>query len=230
MNLIRNYEISSDIKIEQLSDINKNKSLNFDYTFKILLIGDSNVGKSSLILKSVKNKFIEEFKSTIGFEFFYLRYKINNKNIQLQLWDTCGQERYHSLIKNIYKNSVLTIMVYSICDNNSFDNLEFWLKEIKIYSQPNIPVFLIGNKKDIENERIVKFKKGKQFFNDYNLQFFMETSAKIGFSSNELFKEVAMFLYLEYLNNKVRISRPIDDIKIKNQHKKYEKYRLKKCC
>ena len=228
MDLIRKYEIpEKDIKIEQIQNI---KETNFDYIFKILLIGDSNVGKSSLILKSVKNKFIEEFKSTIGFEFFYLRYKINNKNIQLQLWDTCGQERYHSLIKNIYKNSVLTIMVYSICDNNSFDNLEFWLKEIKIYSQPNIPVFLIGNKKDIENERIVKFKKGKQFFNDYNLQFFMETSAKIGFSSNELFKEVAMFLYLEYLNNKVRISRPIDDIKIKNQHKKYEKYRLKKCC
>jgi small GTP-binding protein len=228
MDLIRKYEIpEKDINIEEIHNIKEN---NFDYTFKILLIGDSNVGKSSLILKSVKNKFIEEFKSTIGFEFFYLRYKINNKNIQLQLWDTCGQERYHSLIKNIYKNSVLTIMVYSICDNNSFDNLEFWLKEIKIYSQPNIPVFLIGNKKDIENERIVKFKKGKQFFNDYNLQFFMETSAKIGFSSNELFKEVAMFLYLEYLNNKVRISRPIDDIKIKNQHKKYEKYRLKKCC
>ena len=228
MDLIRKYEIpEKDINIEEIHNIKEN---NFDYTFKILLIGDSNVGKSSLILKSVKNKFIEEFKSTIGFEFFYLRYKINNKNIQLQLWDTCGQERYHSLIKNIYKNSVLTIMVYSICDNNSFDNLEFWLKEIKIYSQPNIPVFLIGNKKDIENERIVKFKKGKQFFNDYNLQFFMETSAKIGFSSNELFKEVAMFLYLEYLNNKVRISRPIDDIKIKNQHKKYERYRLKKCC
>ena len=228
MDLIRKYEIpEKDINIEEIHNIKEN---NFDYTFKILLIGDSNVGKSSLILKSVKNKFIEEFKSTIGFEFFYLRYKINNKNIQLQLWDTCGQERYHSLIKNIYKNSVLTIMVYSICDNNSFDNLEFWLKEIKINSQPNIPVFLIGNKKDIENERIVKFKKGKQFFNDYNLQFFMETSAKIGFSSNELFKEVAMFLYLEYLNNKVRISRPIDDIKIKNQHKKYEKYRLKKCC
>ena len=224
MDLIRKYEIpEKDINIEEIHNIKEN---NFDYTFKILLIGDSNVGKSSLILKSVKNKFIEEFKSTIGFEFFYLRYKI----IQLQLWDTCGQERYHSLIKNIYKNSVLTIMVYSICDNNSFDNLEFWLKEIKIYSQPNIPVFLIGNKKDIENERIVKFKKGKQFFNDYNLQFFMETSAKIGFSSNELFKEVAMFLYLEYLNNKVRISRPIDDIKIKNQQKKYEKYRLKKCC
>ena len=228
MDLIRKYEIpEKDINIEEIHNIKEN---NFDYTFKILLIGDSNVGKSSLILKSVKNKFIEEFKSTIGFEFFYLRYKINNKNIQLQLWDTCGQERYHSLIKNIYKNSVLTIMVYSICDNNSFDNLEFWLKEIKINSQPNIPVFLIGNKKDIENERIVKFKKGKQFFNDYNLQFFMETSAKIGFSSNELFKEVAMFLYLEYLNNKVRISRPIDDIKIKIQQKKYEKYRLKKCC
>ena len=222
MDLIRKYEIpEKDINIEEIHNIKEN---NFDYTFKILLIGDSNVGKSSLILKSVKNKFIEEFKSTIGFEFFYLRYKINNKNIQLQLWDTCGQERYHSLIKNIYKNSVLTIMVYSI------DNLEFWLKEIKIYSQPNIPIFLIGNKKDIENERIVKFKNGKQFFNEYNLQFFMETSAKIGFSSNELFKEVALYLFWELLHNKVRISKPIDDINVKLQQNKYEKYRLKNCC
>ena len=221
MDLIRKYEIpEKDIKIEQIQNL---KETNFDYTFKVLLIGDSNVGKSSLIL-------IEEFMSTIGYEFFYLGYKINNKNIKLQLWDTCGQERYHSLIKNLYKNSVLTIMVYSICDNNSFDNLEFWLKEIKIYSQPNIPVFLIGNKKDIENERIVKFKKGKQFFNEYNLQFFMETSAKIGFSSNELFKEVALYLYWELLNNKVRSSKPIDDINLKLQQKKYEKYRLKNCC
>ena len=228
MDLIRKYEIpEKDIKIEQIQNI---KETNFDYTFKILLIGDSNVGKSSLILKSVKNIFIEEFISTIGYEFFYLGYKINNKNVKLQLWDTCGQERYHSLIKNLYKNSVLTIMVYSICDNNSFDNLEFWLKEIKINSQPNIPVFLIGNKKDIENERTVKFKKGKQFFNDYNLQFFMETSAKIGFSSNELFKEVALFLYCELLSNKVRIDKPIDDIKLRLQQKKYEKYRLKNCC
>ncbi len=228
MDLIRKYEIpEKDIKIEQIQNI---KETNFDYIFKILLIGDSNVGKSSLIIKSVKNLFNEEFISTIGYEFFYLGYKINNKNIKLQLWDTCGQERYHSLIKNLYKNSVLTIMVYSICDNNSFDNLEFWLKEIKINSQPNIPVFLIGNKKDIENERIVKFKNGKQFFNEYNLQFFMETSAKIGFSSNELFKEVALYLFWELLNNKVRISKPIDDINVKLQQNKYEKYRLKNCC
>ena len=228
MDLIRKYEIpEKDIKIEQIQNI---KETNFDYIFKILLIGDSNVGKSSLIIKSVKNLFNEEFISTIGYEFFYLGYKINNKNIKLQLWDTCGQERYHSLIKNLYKNSVLTIMVYSICDNNSFDNLEFWLKEIKIYSQPNIPIFLIGNKKDIENERIVKFKNGKQFFNEYNLQFFMETSAKIGFSSNELFKEVALYLFWELLHNKVRISKPIDDINVKLQQKKYEKYRLKNCC
>ena len=189
MDLIRKYEISEKyIKIEQIQNI---KETNFDYTFKILLIGDSNVGKSSLIL-------IEEFMSTIGNEFFFLGYKINNKNVKLQLWDTCGQERYHSLIKNLYKNSVLTIMFYSICDNNSFDNLGFWLKEIKINSQPNIPVFLIGNKKDIENERTVKFKKGKQFFNDYNLQFFMETSAKIGFSSNDYLRKLLCFYIVNY--------------------------------
>ena len=122
MNLIRNYEISSDIKIEQLSDINKNKSLNFDYTFKILLIGDSGVGKSSLLIKGVKNIFLDQFISTIGYEFFYLGYKINNKFIKLQLWDTCGQERYRSLIKSLYKNSSLTIMVYAINDNSSFNN------------------------------------------------------------------------------------------------------------
>ena len=84
MNLIRNYEISSDIKIEQLSDINKNKSINFDYTFKILLIGDSGVGKSSLLIKGVKNIFLDQFISTIGYEFFYLGYKINDKFIKLQ--------------------------------------------------------------------------------------------------------------------------------------------------
>jgi small GTP-binding protein len=197
MDLIRKYEIpEKDIKIEQIQNL---KETNFDYTFKILLIGDSNVGKSSLILKSVKNKFIEEFKSTIGFEFFYLRYKINNKNIQLQLWDTCGQERYHSLIKNIYKNSVLTIMVYSICDNNSFDNLEFWLKEIKIYSQPNIPVFLIGNKKDIEKERVVTEQQINDFIHENKIKFYFETSAATVENVDKLFEETVKQLYIKHV-------------------------------
>ena len=229
MNLIRNYEISSDIKIEQLSDINKNKSLNFDYTFKILLIGDSGVGKSSLLIKGVKNIFLDQFISTIGYEFFYLGYKINNKFIKLQLWDTCGQERYRSLIKSLYKNSSLTIMVYAINDNSSFNNLEFWLKEIKLNSQPNIPIFLIGNKNDIENERFVQIKNAKYFFYDYNLQFFMETSAKIGSSSNLLFQEVAKYLYFQIVNNvKEKNIKPKKELKL--QKKKDEKLRLGTCC
>ena len=229
MNLIRNYEISSDIKIEQLSDINKNKSLNFDYTFKILLIGDSGVGKSSLLIKGVKNIFLDQFISTIGYEFFYLGYKINNKFIKLQLWDTCGQERYRSLIRSLYKNSSLTIMVYAINDNSSFNNLEFWLKEIKLNSQPNIPIFLIGNKNDIENERFVQTKNAKSFFYDYNLQFFMETSAKIGSSSNLLFQEVAKYLYFQIANNvKEKNIKPKKELKL--QKKKDEKLRIGTCC
>ena len=103
----------------------------FDLSFKIIVVGDSGVGKSCLTLKGIRNNFEECYSPTVGFEFFNFNIRINDKNIKLQIWDTCGQEAYRSLIKSFYRNSSLAILAYSIDDENSYKNIEDWLNEIQ---------------------------------------------------------------------------------------------------
>ena len=98
----------------------------YDFSYKIIVIGNSGVGKSCLSLKSTKGVFEEEFISTIGFEFFSFFLKINNQVIKLQIWDTCGQEVYRSLISNFYRNSSVAILVYAINDRKSSENIDVW--------------------------------------------------------------------------------------------------------
>ena len=170
-----------------------------DLSFKIIVIGDSGVGKSCLTMKATKNIFENYYSPTIGFEFYTFNVRIKEKNIRLQIWDTCGQEVYRSLINGFYRNSSLAILVYSIDSMKSFRNLEIWVNEIKLNSSPNVKVFLIGNKKDLEEKREVSSTKGKQFYKDHNLNMFLETSAKTGFNSQKVFVEAANILYEESL-------------------------------
>merc|ERR1711976_419446 len=125
----------------------------YDLSFKLIVIGDSGVGKSCLTMKATKNLFENHYSATVGFEFFTFNIKINDRIIKLQSWDTCGQEIYRSLITNFYRNSSLAIMVYSIDNYESYENIEVWLKELKTHSNPDAKVFLIGNKVDLEEKR-----------------------------------------------------------------------------
>ena len=174
----------------------------YDLSFKIIVIGDSGVGKSCLTNKATKNIFNTSYNSTVGFEFFSFNIKINDKTMKLQIWDTCGQELYRSLITNFYRNSSLAIMVYSINNQESFDNIELWLKDLRIYSNPDVKVFLIGNKVDLENERVVNRADGEKFANLNKLNYFCETSAKTGFNAQKIFIEAGKILYEDYLNYK----------------------------
>lgn len=133
----------------------------YDLSFKLIVIGDSGVGKSCLTLKATKNLFENNYNATVGFEFFSFNIRVNDKVLKLQIWDTCGQEIYRSLITNFYRNSSLAIMVYSIdkyrklliwYSFDSFENIEVWLKELKTHSNPDAKVFLIGNKSDLEDK------------------------------------------------------------------------------
>ena len=143
-------------KIEILPD----DYANYDLSFKLIVIGDSGVGKSCLTNKATKNTFETAYNTTIGFEFFSFNIKINDKVLKLQIWDTCGQELYRSLITNFYRNSSLAIMVYSITLKESFDNIDTWLKELKLHSNPDAKVFLIGNKQDLEENKVVSTEQG----------------------------------------------------------------------
>ena len=164
------------------------------YSFKIIVIGDSAVGKSSLTLRGTKDHYKDFYTPTIGFEFLSFNIKIKEQIVKLQIWDTCGQEVYRSLISSFYRNSSLAIIVYSIDNQESFDNLDSWLDEIKSQTHPNLKIFLIGNKADLEDQRVVKTKDAEELAKEHNIDLFLETSAKTGFNAQEVFVKAAQML------------------------------------
>ena len=197
-----NEDLKILIKEKEKEIYKKNDNDNYDIIFKLIIIGDSGVGKSSLALNITRNIFIPNIESTLGFEYAVWNLQIEDKKVKLEIWDTCGQEIYRSLISSFYKRSSLAIMIYSIDNKESFKHLEEWLNEIKTYSNPNIKIVLIGNKCDLEENREIKKEEGEKFSNEHNFSFFMETSAKTGFNAKNLFKEAAKILYKEYIDLK----------------------------
>ena len=178
----------------------------FELTFKIIIIGDSGVGKSCLAIRALKNIFESLYQPTIGFEFMSSYIKIDGKIIKLQIWDTCGQEVYRSLISSFYNNASLAIMVYSINNENSFNNLDFWLNEIRTKANPDINIILIGNKNDLENERKIPKDLGQEFSDNNGLNLFFESSAKTGFNVKQLFIEASKILYEQHIKYTNRFS------------------------
>jgi len=170
----------------------------YDLSFKIIIIGNSGVGKSCLSVKATKNIFENNYLATVGFEFFNFNIKLGERVIRLQIWDTCGQEIYRSLITNFYRNSSLAFIVFAIDDKQSFLDIEMWLKELKTHANPDIKVFLIGNKIDLEEHRKISQEDAKKFKDDFMLNLYMETSAKTGFNAKEIFIEAARVLFKEY--------------------------------
>ena len=189
-----NQNIIDNIEFEILSE----DYTNFDLSFKLIVIGDSGVGKSCLTNNAIKNTFDDAYNATVGFEFFTFNIKLNNKVVKLQIWDTCGQELYRSLITNFYRNTSLAIMVYAINSKDSFENIEMWLRELRTHSSPDAKVFLIGNKVDLEKEREIKKEQGEAYSKENKIDFFMETSAKTGFNAQKIFIKAAQILLENY--------------------------------
>ena len=203
----------------------------YDISFKIIVIGDSSVGKSCLTTQAVRNNFEEFYTATIGFEFLTFNIRINNNVLKLQIWDTCGQEVYKSLITNFYRNSSLALIIYAINNLDSFKHAENWLNELKAQANPNVKVFLVGNKSDLENERVVSKEDGEKFKEEKNLDKFIETSAKTGENARNVLLEAAKLLYKNYLNSKNTLGAIKDNQKgDKLERKKQKNKGGKKCC
>ena len=195
-----NSENCDEIKAELLpEDCNQ-----YDLSFKMIVIGDAGVGKSCLTAKATKDMFEETYSVTVGFEFMVFNVKINDTIVKLQIWDTSGQEIYRSLISSYYRNASLAMMVYAIDNKESFNHIESWLKEIKLQSNPDIKIFLIGNKADLEEERQVQFNTAKTFKEENEINYFSEASAKNGINAKEVFIEAAKLLFKEHLKYKER--------------------------
>ena len=178
----------------------------YDISFKIIVIGDSGVGKSCLTTQAVRNNFEEFYTATVGFEFLTFNMRINNNVLKLQIWDTCGQEVYKSLISNFYRNSSLALILYAINNRDSFQHAETWLNDLKNQANPNVKVFLVGNKSDLENERVVSKEEGEKFKEEKKLDRFFETSAKTGENARSALLEAAKLLYKDYLKAKQNLA------------------------
>ena len=208
----------------------------YDLSFKMIVIGDAGVGKSCLTNRATKDKFLSDYSPTVGFEFLTYTTRIDNKIIKLQIWDTCGQEVYRSLITNFYRNASLAMIVYSITSRESFIHINQWLKEIRIQSHPDVKIILIGNKSDLDNERSVNYDEAQKFKEENQIMYFEETSAKTGNKTKEAFDEAAKILYNDHKNYKLR-SQTEESINIENsienlpkKHEKNGKKRGKGCC
>ena len=181
-----------------------------EFNFKTVMIGEPGVGKSSIISRGVNNIFSKDYKATLCFDHSWKNYKINNSKIRIQLWDTCGQEVYHSIIKNFYKSALCIFLVFAINNKESFNSLNFWMNEIEDMSSEDVIIFLIGNKKDIEKERVVSNDEINDFVKKNNINKYFETSAANGENIDFLFEETVKELYnrhvIPLLNSHLSIS------------------------
>ena len=169
-------------------------------TYKVLFLGDSGVGKSSLVMRGIKDKFDSIYSPTIGLDLLNYIVKINERIIKIQLWDTCGQEEFSMCNQTLFKNVSLVIMVYSISNKKTYENIKKWMERVKELSKENAILFLIGNKSDLSNQREVNFMEAKKWGNE-EFQFFVETSSKFGDNVDILFKEIVINLYENKLKN-----------------------------
>ena len=180
------------------TEIIKDQNTKSDLFAKVEVVGDLEVGKTSILKKITQNEFIEDYTPTLGYEFNPYLVKVNDIILKLQIWDMCGNENYRSVLLNLYRNASLGILVYSVTSRESFNNLEKWITELKKYAFPGSKIFLLGNKCDDEGHREVSYEEGKEICEKNNLEFFEEVSAKKGFESPNFLERAAILLYKDY--------------------------------
>ena len=179
--------------------MNNTYPINFHYLLKYIIIGDSSVGKSNLLLRYSYGKFNPEYQLTMGVEFSAKNVEIRNKIYRIQIWDTAGQENFRSITRAYYKNSACALVVYDISSRESFNNVDDWIDDCKNQSSETIFMVLVGNKSDLSDKRQVSVEEGKELAEKYGILFY-ETSAKDGINVEEIF-----------INSASEIARRIDE-------------------
>jgi len=162
----------------------------YDYLFKLVLIGDSGVGKSCLLLRFADDNFTDSYISTIGVDFRFRTITIDDKIVKLQIWDTAGQERFRTITSAYYRGADGIIMVYDVTSSESFDHVEEWLSEVDRYANENTSKLLVGNKADLIEEKQVTKETAQSFADKLGISF-LETSAKTATNVDNAFLTMA---------------------------------------
>jgi len=188
----------------------------YDYQFRLILIGDSTVGKSSLLRFFSDGKFAEVSDPTVGVDFFSRLVTVKGgARVKLQLWDTAGQERFRSITKSYYRNSVGAVLAYDVCNQESFKHIPVWLMEAKRHIEPHQATFiLVGCKRDlaVQGRREVSEEQG-QALAEYHGIAFMETSAKLGTNVEEAFTIISEEIYNKLETGEYKVEEGWDGIK-----------------
>ncbi|CAF0809234.1 unnamed protein product [Brachionus calyciflorus] len=163
----------------------------YDYLFKILLIGDSGVGKTCILCRFSDDSFNSSFISTIGIDFKMKTIELNGKKIKLQIWDTAGQERFYTITSTYYRGAMGIMLVYDVTDTKSFDSIGKWLRNIEENANEDVVKMIIGNKCDMEEKRAVETSRGQEVAKHHNIPF-IETSAKTNVNVTRAFHDMAL--------------------------------------
>ncbi|XP_022762716.1 ras-related protein RABA2a-like [Durio zibethinus] len=166
----------------------------YDYLFKVVLIGDSGVGKSNLLSRFTRNEFCLESKSTIGVEFATRTLQVEGRTVKAQIWDTAGQERYRAITSAYYRGALGALLVYDVTKPTTFENVSRWLKELRDHADSNIVIMLIGNKTDLKHLRAVATEDGQSYAEKEGLSF-IETSALEATNVEKAFQTILSEIY-----------------------------------
>ena len=206
-------KIDDDITIEEItSPITEN--IKEDLKLKLILLGDSGVGKTNLISRYISNNFDENTRATIGVEFFCKNFRINKKRtIKVEIWDTAGQERYKAITSVYYKGAKGAFIVYDITSRKTFENIDKWIGEIKERTTDDVKLIIIGNKTDLNNEREVKSEEALIKYQDMDIPL-IETSALEDTNVNEAFINLIKIVYKDIARKEIEERKSISDNKI----------------
>ena len=203
---------------------------NYDMMVKVIIIGDSGVGKTNIMSKFLKNKFMEESKATVGVEFGSKLFDLNGHKIKAQIWDTAGQEKYKSITGAYFKGSKGALVVYDITQKSTYESLEKWVNDLKSAGDPKITIILIGNKSDLEENRQVSKEQGEEKAKSFGCAF-LETSALSGDNIDKAFNMMVKEIFEKFSNDSAEDSEL--ESGFKGEDLKLDKVvdkKKKKCC
>jgi Ras-related protein Rab-1A len=175
----------------------------YEYLFKLLLIGNSGVGKSCILMRYADNSFTENFFNTIGVDFKIKTITLNDQVVKMQIWDTAGQDRFRTLTSSYYRGAHGIIIVYDVTNKDSFDNVKQWMQEIEKFASENVNKLLVGNKSDLEEQRKVTYDEGVELSKKFDIPF-LEVSAKNALNVEDTFITMASEIQARFLKEKTQ--------------------------